>query len=563
MEVITRNIQVEECVGRLASKIPSYYSDGTEVPMTDDYNDWGLYPKDVILKGSVLSSLQPISDRIPLEGSILRYKVLSDTFGYIRNFAKSCKYYRAIKKGNSYTWATISDTIWQTPVSGGGFGVNFDDEYTKSGSTNPVYFIPVYIKKFFSYQWDIMADRPSDSSASLYCGKKGICVNASATDFIGRFRNGDGTRYERIFYDLATSLIDGSYSTGGIGFSDPYFKFSFLMTRDYMANGVMRPYIEEWVPNKRYYPRKIEDNKIKRGGDIVWYDIGNGMRAYELIEPEDNDKDYYKGNYVNGVVYFDDIDNYGNIKLTHWRECSGESSRRTIRSKSKQSYVTQLRRLTKTYDDYGNEHLFTINNGSSYLQFAIGSTGGVSISGSYSSDSLSSVKILSSNNGVISSYTITGQYIPTPTSGSFIWFTYVTGTITDKDGNVIFEGVTHDEIYSFTIKYDTLVIDGVQQTYSYADIDYSHTYVYGDNGFETDYEVASDIMYSIDGTNGDKSQDLPVFSDESLFGTTFFDHNGDVNIDRGKSAAFERHHILGEVNTFEDLINYKNNMFDL
>ena len=37
----------------------------------------------------------------------------------------------------------------------------------------------------------------------------------------------------------------------------------------------------------------------------------------------------------------------------------------------------------------------------------------------------------------------------------------------------------------------------------------------------------------------------------------------DITIDRGNATAFERHLMLGECNTFQDLINIRNNFYNL
>jgi hypothetical protein len=39
--------------------------------------------------------------------------------------------------------------------------------------------------------------------------------------------------------------------------------------------------------------------------------------------------------------------------------------------------------------------------------------------------------------------------------------------------------------------------------------------------------------------------------------------NIDVSIDRGNATAFEKHLILGECNSFQDLLNYRNNIYNL
>ena len=60
-------------------------------------------------------------------------------------------------------------------------------------------------------------------------------------------------------------------------------------------------------------------------------------------------------------------------------------------------------------------------------------------------------------------------------------------------------------------------------------------------------------------------QDVNGFLDESVLGIQDIKMDVDAYIDRNKNntASFERHNILGEVNTFDDLSNYRNNYFNL
>ena len=37
----------------------------------------------------------------------------------------------------------------------------------------------------------------------------------------------------------------------------------------------------------------------------------------------------------------------------------------------------------------------------------------------------------------------------------------------------------------------------------------------------------------------------------------------DIDIYRGSASAFELHYKIGEINTFEDLMNYGNNIFNI
>ena len=46
-------------------------------------------------------------------------------------------------------------------------------------------------------------------------------------------------------------------------------------------------------------------------------------------------------------------------------------------------------------------------------------------------------------------------------------------------------------------------------------------------------------------------------------GVQFINPDVDANIQRGTAASYERHNILGEIKTFDDLENYRNNFFEL
>ena len=60
-------------------------------------------------------------------------------------------------------------------------------------------------------------------------------------------------------------------------------------------------------------------------------------------------------------------------------------------------------------------------------------------------------------------------------------------------------------------------------------------------------------------------QDVNGVSDESELGIQDITMDVDAYIERNNNntASCERHNILGEVNTFDDLANYRNNYFNL
>ena len=64
-----------------------------------------------------------------------------------------------------------------------------------------------------------------------------------------------------------------------------------------------------------------------------------------------------------------------------------------------------------------------------------------------------------------------------------------------------------------------------------------------------------------------KSEDIlntPLIKEEYLnSGSLDSNVSVDVTINRGNATAFEKHLVLGECNTFDDILNYKNNFYGL
>jgi hypothetical protein len=55
-----------------------------------------------------------------------------------------------------------------------------------------------------------------------------------------------------------------------------------------------------------------------------------------------------------------------------------------------------------------------------------------------------------------------------------------------------------------------------------------------------------------------------LYVDDRIFGTSYVDVDlPNVTINRGNYTAMERHYILGEINSFDDLEKYRNNLFKL
>lgn len=116
-----------------------------------------------------------------------------------------------------------------------------------------------------------------------------------------------------------------------------------------------------------------------------------------------------------------------------------------------------------------------------------------------------------------------------------------------------------DSVYIKESIHKTETEDSVIFDYEIDTIKYVETWTKDYNGV---YRFESNLANYT--TNIENIYKNPVFiRDESMIGVHDMKENIDAEIDRGRSAAFERHTILGEVNTMQDLENYRNNYFGL
>ena len=111
----------------------------------------------------------------------------------------------------------------------------------------------------------------------------------------------------------------------------------------------------------------------------------------------------------------------------------------------------------------------------------------------------------------------------------------------------------------------TFIIDGVTKTFPYDIIDFAskeitHTF----NGIDfprKNYILCEEVRYKSDSYYQNSTQDI-IFRDEKMLGLNYqLKETYDVAIDRGSSAAFEKHMQLSELKTWQDLENYRNGMF--
>lgn len=101
--------------------------------------------------------------------------------------------------------------------------------------------------------------------------------------------------------------------------------------------------------------------------------------------------------------------------------------------------------------------------------------------------------------------------------------------------------------------------------FTYYDIKYSENNIVieiDDNGLSKITRL-SDITYGGEQLTNDRFISSPAYKDDKINGIENIQKEIDIEVDRGAYASFERHHILSEIKTFEDIENYRNNFFGL
>ena len=136
---------------------------------------------------------------------------------------------------------------------------------------------------------------------------------------------------------------------------------------------------------------------------------------------------------------------------------------------------------------------------------------------------------------------------------------YYDYTLKGNEQNII-KGLTNDTLPS--LSYNDIgniyeIKDGNKNIYKIALS--VHRYFEMDNINSSMY---SNIDY-VPTREEDNFINTSIFKEEALEEIDDIIKDIDVNIERSTAAAYERHSILGEVNTFEDLQNYRNNFFNL
>lgn len=320
----------------------------------------------------------------------------------------------------------------------------------------------------------------------------------------------------------------------------PYVDIPLTLSCDIEDLGIMFNDEQEWIAGNKY-----------NIGDIVTY----------------NDVSYIATKENNGVyntkydeVYFDTLNSNNEIVLTNWQEYLdlGNFSVEKIIEGEAVSQLKSFRTTRKCYTDNGfmldgmlpykegTTELIKNNNG--YVELLPPFLVGVPFS------------VTTDNNGDKYGDVL---YEITEEEENVIRFKYVIGGKLNRDGSYTIntnDGIHYNEAYLYSWQEVRDEIDGNPVKMKYRLINFSLNV---DNG--STFPILSKVRYKAqDVWNNDAAITVPTFRKDYLIGMMEYPtEDVDIVIDRGLSHAFEKHLMLTETNTFNDLKNYKNNYFNL
>ncbi len=515
-------------------------------------NCWNKIPMDLIITNDILKTIKiPFVKKIDDNGNeytVLRYYNIKKLFLFFELYESLMEYYRLIEIKGVKRWH-----LCEKPNS-----------------------------------FTVFATLPSvnDFECGAYIG-----VNPLHEEYLNYTNNG-----EEACKNAIKEMFEAYFSNdSSLSYDVPYINMPLYVSTDITDCGEMLNTLQKWTPLKQYYI-----------GDIVFYE-----NEYYVAIKDSVSNTFIKNDW--------EMLNLKNPLSSNLEQLGSE-----VYSESRLNYFLPQRR---TYNMNGEVVPFIYDDATQrgFLLYKQGYTNYVEKEDGIFVDYLEKTEVRSNGEWILlepddEPDSETG-YVLTTTRGMYeiirgkvlnlqyenvdaIKFTYIIDAQA-KDGVLISgTGVKYEEIRSCHKSTITTNINGKEETYEYISIndlsDFSKNkelkvsyakilnvsigdrfkrwergtiYFYG----EVVFDYLTDSYYkcivkgnrgTTDGLDKESSWQILNFShlyvDDRLFGTSYVDVDlPKIPIDRGNYTAMERHYALGEVNSFDDLEKYRNNLFKL
>lgn len=498
---------------------------------------WNQFPMDLIVTNDELAALKniPHVKKINTDGkeyTVLRYYNIKKLFLFFEEYERLMTYYRLIEIKGVKKWVKC-----EKPES-----------------------------------FTVFASLPL--AEEFECGTY-IATNMLHEQYL-KYTGGGLKKIEKVIKEIFNKYFTNDTS---LTYDMPYINIPLYVSNDITDCGDMLNDLQKWSPSRHYYE-----------GDVVFYNDEYYV-AKKNISSESFEKKYWEL-----------------LKLK--APSSSDVMKKEVYTESKLNYFISQRR---TYDDNGNVLPFILEGNTGFLIYKSGYVNYTEKTDGTYVDVLKDVEYHSGNQwnkmeknennnmyAIFKKNTINGSYVDIDS----IRFTFIIDAQVQNNEIVDGTGVAYEETRYCNKKQLTCKINGEEKTFNYIDIDplsvFSKTnnlkksyakilnisvndkfkiwekgtkYFYREVVFDyltnSYYKcIKKGTMGTTDGLNNTLSWQLLNFShlfvNDKLFGTSYVDVDlPKISIDRGNYTAMERHYILGEINSFDDLEKYRNNMFKL
>lgn len=524
-----RNLRITEATDDDAHRDNYYGTISNAIIVSDD--------KQPFLKNIKLPEFEEwmrLEERDVKNGRVLRYRTIIDLLQWIWSFTESLRIFKTVTPKTNLRIVEITKTI-----------ISNDETFFDKLLNLKEYIDTLKFVNILPTNENVNTLELSNTECEhiVYSPLYDIAVN--------KFDN------IRNIYDCLKFLLtlsDWENDDYDINECRSFYDVNIVLTEKYYDNGLFSSYARNWTPFTVYHLH-----------DIVIYD----NTAWILNKAEENDtySGYLDDNYN---FHFDEPNN------KHWEMVEsgydGTSFNTPIDNKQAISKMKLFMRTIRT-SDYDGNYLPFIERGDRYeTLFTLGKTNVIN----GSCDILESVRFFSSKDNDISltiAYKEGGENdivkglkgIDYNSDFSLVEkevlkkcdraeFKYRYRAINSE--NVQNNGISYTDVYPFSIKDVPRYRESDKEwneptNVSYIDIDIT----------SNENAVSSTIQYN--SFNEGNFQNIPIYKNDLLNGIHYMDIQNDVPITRGKSSARERHNILSEIDTFQDLVNYRNNYFKI
>ena len=470
----------------------------------------------------------------------IRYGTFMSYYNWLRNFVLQSKYYILGKRKETYIWVETGSTYYKASGE-----TEEGKYYLFTGSTGVFKYLP--------------------DTNDYICGETIICVNENADNFLVESESGGtipffekyGIYDAKDFLDYSEYIFDGQYVP-----LSPFVEIPLFIDEKIDNVGLM----------DLYYPQEEANIIVNDSGNASYgedYHSGTCIHFnYAIYKSDIVEEGYY-------LCVSDDADVRAGMvfKPEHWEKIT-ENLGSTEYNEFYETGVTEyfvesklktLIRQKTSVDDNGKTLDFYYREGSEHcgLIYTIGTPQNVAYDDKievYKYDIISSIECLKEDGDEYDYSAISSEDIGTKGTIKFI---YVIGNMLSGDTsvNIVSDdsggGIEYEETYNFEIKNATFTINGMTRTMPYLKIDYTSS--------ERPENSDNGVLYAkvkILNTEDPYFDIYHLISNDNLVGIedVMFDE-GEIKINRGTSSSFEAFNVLGEVNTLDDIENYRDDWY--